>query len=67
MMTDRKKMGTQMNASQQIQDGTVDELLLSKELLQRFSAMEQRIEDLEKRLGETDNADPVAAYQAAKN
>lgn len=66
-MADREKMGTTLNAAKQIQDGTVDEPLLSKDLLQKFSAMEKRISDLEKQLDDFSKADFLGAYNKAKS
>lgn len=65
-MTDRKKMGTTMNASTQIQDGTVDEPLLSKELQEKINLMEKRISDLESQLGDLGNVDFLSVYNKAK-
>ena len=65
-MTDRQKIGTALNGRNQIKDGTIDEPLLSEEIIEKFRSMEERIAKLENQLGDLAKVDFLAVYEQAK-
>jgi hypothetical protein len=65
-MTDRQKIGTALNGRKQIKDGTIDEPLLSEEIIEKFRSMEERIAKLENQLGDLAKVDFLAVYEQAK-